>query len=95
MLGDSLQHLIADQMAVRVIELFEVVQIDHHHRQTGALTQRPRLLTLEKIDEIATIEQPGEWVMQRLLAELRVQGRDSLQALPLRLSASANCSSLR
>ena len=69
-LGDGAQHLVADLVAVGVVDRLELVEVDEQHagerpRPLGALTG-----VLEPLLEQHPVGQPGEGVVQRAAAEL-------------------------
>ena len=64
--ADQLQHLVADVVAVRVVELLEVVDVDHGDGEAPAEAAQPLL-------ERAPPGQPGERVAEREAMRLREQ----------------------
>ncbi len=65
--GHALKHAVAEQMAVSVVELLEVIQIAQQDRERLVLTVGPRHRGLEPFIEGLPIQQPGQRIMQRLL----------------------------
>ncbi len=60
-------------MAARVVDLLEVVEVEHH--EPDGLGESPRALDLglEHLVEAPVVEQPGEVVGHRLALDLLVQ----------------------
>ena len=63
--GDRADQLVADHMAVDVVDVLEVVEVDDHHRHLllalGRLGQQRRAFLVQR----ATIEQAGQRVLRR------------------------------
>ena len=49
-------------MTAPVVDLLEVVEVDHHHRQRRAIAARPDQLAFDQLHEVAAIVQPGQHV---------------------------------
>ena len=71
--GDLAQHLVTGEVAVRVVEALEVVEVEHEERQWRTVPLRLRHLLLEPLVEVAVVVEPGETVGDRLQLEGLVQ----------------------
>ena len=60
---EILQHRITGQVAVRVVDLLEVIDVEHHERQRMAVAARDRDLALEELHEEALVVDPGHPVL--------------------------------
>lgn len=65
---DLLERAIARNVVMRVVELLEVIDVDHHHRQIVALFARRAKGGVEDPLEIAAVGQSGEVVAVREFA---------------------------
>ena len=71
--GDLLEHLVALQVPVGVVDALEVVDVEHD--QPELVAEAPRALDLGRDDllEAAVVEQAGQLVRDRLALDLLVQ----------------------
>ena len=67
---DRAQHVVADEVAVRVVELLEVVDVEHEQRQRLGVALGEADLGAEPLEEVAAVERAGEPVAQRRLEQL-------------------------
>ena len=79
-LGQLCEHGIAVQMSVRVIDLLEVVEVDHEKRDRVVVAPRPLHLLQELLGEGAPVGQLRQLVRERVLLlgleQLRVADGD-------------------
>ena len=68
------QHLIAGEMAVGIVERFEMVDVKHHQRQRVAARQRCSNRHVDRTVEIFAVTQSGQRIGQAL-------GADRLEAV--------------
>ena len=66
---ESHQHRIAGRMAVAVVEILEVVQVEGQHGQRKVAPFAARYLPTEGFGQVAPIEQAGERVANRQVAQ--------------------------
>ena len=66
--GGRRQRHVADDVAVGVVELLEMVEVDHHDRQAAAGTGRARRQFGQHVVEPGTVVQAGQRVVERQLA---------------------------
>ncbi len=62
-LGDRAQHLVADRMAQRVVDVLEPVAIEEQHREAPAIAARQRDRTREAIVQQQAVRQVSERVV--------------------------------
>jgi hypothetical protein len=74
-LCDDDQHLVADGMAVNIVDLLEPVQVQQKYRVHGTAARRSRQRGLQCIVELAAIRQPGETILEGKFARLRFRGQ--------------------
>ncbi len=67
------QHLVADQMPVRIIHQFEIVDVAHDDAHGMAVAVGEGQLTAEIFVEMAAIEQPGERAVEHLITQLPLE----------------------
>jgi len=65
--GKRLEHMIAGGMAVGVVDLFEVIEVDHHQGQGIVVPFAEGDFALKQLLHRPAIEQAGEGIGQRLL----------------------------
>src|SRR6266566_1254944 len=68
--GEHANRLIADVMPVRVVDLFQVVEVDHHQRQSALVPFRGRNRAVDRALELRAVGETGEVVGARLLGVL-------------------------
>ena len=76
--GDLLDHPVADRVAERVVDLLEVVEVEHQHRAGRLLAAAAGELGAQVLLEAAPVLQPG----QRVVAGLPLQLLHPLVAAP-------------
>ena len=64
------QHVVADEVAVRVVELLEVIDVEHEQRQRLRVPLGEADLGAEPLDEVAAVERARQPVAQRRLEQL-------------------------
>ena len=74
-LGDPLQHRVAGEVAVRVVDLAEQVEVGHDQRQRPLEALRAPELLRERRGEVARVEEPGLRIDARLRLQLRHRER--------------------
>ncbi|MEH2621608.1 hypothetical protein V1285_006554 [Bradyrhizobium sp. AZCC 1620] len=88
-LGDALEQLVANRMAERVVDAFELVDVDVEHRQLLARPYRPER-AFQPLAELDPVRQVGQAVVVRQMLDLLVRaaalgdvldGRDPSAAL--------------
>ncbi|KAG1270230.1 hypothetical protein G6F65_013271 [Rhizopus arrhizus] len=67
--GEGAQHLIAGQVAMRVVDLLEIVQVDERHRQRPALAAGTQELLLKHRFQLAAVEHAGQRVAMGLVGQ--------------------------
>jgi len=74
------QQLVADGVAQAVVDELEVVDVDEEHRRARATAPRPRDPPVEALEQQRAVGQPGQRVVQCLVADLllRAPPRDGL-----------------
>ena len=79
-LRDLGEDVVADGVAVDVVDALEVVEVEHHERDGGLVDRRAHELLAEPLVERAVVPEPGERVGLRLVLErgsdLRVVDRE-------------------
>ena len=77
-LGERDQQLVAGGVAEDVVDALEVVDVDEQHRGVAALAVRQRERVLDAVAAERAVRQPGQRVVQRLVAHLLldVQARE-------------------
>src|SRR5712692_266811 len=60
-------RLVADVMAERVVDLFQVVEVDHHQRQAALVALRGCDRSVDRALELGPVSEPGEIVGPRLV----------------------------
>ena len=69
-LGDALEHGVAGEMAVRVVDVAQEVEVGHDQRERTVEALRAHDLLVERDAEVARVEEPGLRVDARLGLEL-------------------------
>ena len=67
--GELRQHVVADGVPEDVVDLLEVVDVDHHDRHVRVLGRGKRQLAPEALVEVAVVVETGERVGLRLALE--------------------------
>ncbi len=62
------QHPVAGLVAPGIVELLEVVDVDHHHTHRLLIAAGAAQLSLQRFFQVAPVEQPGQRVPDGLLA---------------------------
>ena len=73
--GDLVQELVADAVAVDVVHLLEVVEVEHHERDRVVRGGRPQELLAQAVVERAVVVEAGERVGLGLVLEARADVR--------------------
>src|SRR5262249_17730370 len=73
---DDLQREVAQGVAVAVVQVLEVVDVDHDARERLAAGLRLHEQSVERLEEGAAIETPGERVARREVAQFLVLALD-------------------
>ena len=73
--GEVREHLVADRVPVDVVDLLEVVDVDHHHGDVLVRARGVRELAAEPLVEVAVVVEAGERVGLRLALEPRADVR--------------------
>src|SRR5262249_36754067 len=68
-LADALQHLVAERMAVRVVERLERVDVEEHERQNASVALRRRDFFTEPLIEVRAVPDARERVDVRARRE--------------------------
>ena len=63
--GELAQHGVPGRVPVRVVDLLEVVQVEHQHGEHPAEPAGPLHLAAQRFAQVAVVPQPGERVGQR------------------------------
>ena len=71
--GERLEHVVARGVAVRVVDLLELVHVDHHERQRLAVPLGQRDLALQELLHRPAVVQAGQRVGHALLLGLGQQ----------------------
>jgi hypothetical protein len=74
-LRDPLQHRVAGEMPVRVVDLPEEIEVGHDQRQRPVETGRARQLLVQRLPEVTCVEEAGLRVDAGLGLELRDRER--------------------
>ena len=61
-LGQFAQHIVAGEVAVAVVDLLEMIDVEHHHRGRGAALGQPRHQLGQMGKDIAPVVEPGQLV---------------------------------
>ena len=70
-LGDVDEHPVADPVADAVVDLLEVVEVEEQHHHVVLAAPGPTLhRVLEPVGEQATVGEPGEGVVERVMGQL-------------------------
>ena len=69
------QQLVADAVAVDVVDALEVVEIEHQHRDRVVRPRRPRQLGAQALVEVAVVVETGQRVGLREVLEARADLR--------------------
>ena len=86
--GELGQHVVADGVAVDVVDALEVVQVEHHERDGRLLGARPQQLAAQALVEGAVVPEAGERIRLGLqLPGSRGRARCRARARPRRRSA--------
>ena len=64
-MGEFLQHHVAGGMAVRVVDVLEMVDVEHQHGEGLLLLARAGNQPLQMPHDVAAVEQPGQRIGQR------------------------------
>ena len=72
------QHLVADRVAVHVVDLFEAVQVEQQDRMRLRRGRQRMERGLERLVELATIGKTGERVLKRQAEHLFLGGNATL-----------------
>jgi hypothetical protein len=70
-LGDALQHGVPCEVAVRVVDVAEQVEVGHDQRQRPLEALRARELLVQHVREVPRVEEAGLRVDAGLLLEHR------------------------
>ena len=73
--GELLQHLVADAVAVNVVDPLEVVDVEHEYRHRPVRTARLLQRSEQPLVEGAVVEEAGERIGLRLMLEPRADLR--------------------
>ena len=68
--GHRSEHLVADEVAARVVDVLEVVQVDHQHRDRGLVALGFREGVPGQAVPAGRVEQPGLAVGRRSFLEV-------------------------
>jgi hypothetical protein len=68
--GDRLEQLVAGRMAQRVVDDFEAIEVEKHHRQRMLHPPRVRQRDREPVAEEAAIRQAGQRIVIGLILDL-------------------------
>jgi hypothetical protein len=74
-LGELAQHLVADAVAVDVVDALEVVDVEHQHRDRVVRPARAGQLGAQALVDVAVVVEAGEPVCLRLVLEARADVR--------------------
>ena len=69
-----LEHVVAGEVPVLVVDLLEVVDVEHHQRQRPLVARAARDLLLEVLDEVALVERLRQTVDDGHAVDLLVVG---------------------
>ena len=83
-LRDRAQHGVTRGVAVRVVDLLEPVDVDHHHGDSLAVPARLSQRDVEPVVEERPVREPGERVVEREKLRFLTVGLRPLLALPER-----------
>lgn len=64
------QHRIPDRMAQRVVDIFEVIEIEEKHAGDDAVMAKPAHLLLDLLHQVQPVGDPGQGVIVGLMADL-------------------------
>jgi hypothetical protein len=64
------KELVAGQMAERVVDRLEAVEVDHHHGDAAAIAFQPPARFLEAGVEFGAVGKPGQDVVPRQMHDL-------------------------
>ena len=82
-MADRREHFVSRQMAVIVVDLLELIDVEHHDRERGAAAARAGQLGFERVETVGAVEAAGQRVAQAVIAdlgeELHVAQRDAEQ----------------
>ena len=70
LLCDEPERRIAGAVALAVVDLLQVVDVDHHHGQLASVPFRQRDLALDHTLELATVREACEVIRTSLVGEL-------------------------
>ena len=73
-LREVLEHVVARQVPEAVVDLLEVVDVEHHQRQRAPVAMRARDLALDRVQEVALVEDLRQPVDGRQPVDLLVVG---------------------
>ena len=65
LLGENFQHAIADRMTEAVVDRFEVVEVERHHRNRPRISRLPLELGFAVLQEGAAVGDTGERIDER------------------------------
>ena len=72
---DGTQQAVAGVVAERVVHLLEAVEVDEQRRAVGAAPAGPGEHLLDAVEDERAVREPGERVVQRLVADALEQPR--------------------
>lgn len=70
----GLQHLVASHVAMGVVDVFEVVDVQHQQQGCFARTGHTVQFTVDDREKLAAVGQTGEWIFERQLAQTVNEG---------------------
>src|SRR5262245_35649125 len=81
--GDAFEHRVSTEMPMLVVDAFEVVDVEHQHRDGPARATRTAQLAVEDSEGVGPIETArqvvGNAIELKLLDDLHVAQRDANQ----------------
>ena len=77
--AERLQHAVAGLVAEGVVQRLEVVDVEHHQRERKHLPRAAGQLAVQRLRQVAPVEEPRQRVAQRLLAQAGLQRLDLRQ----------------
>ena len=75
------QYIVADEVAICIVDALEVIEIDHQQRECGVVAQRPFHLCRNPIRQGTTIEELRQRISLRELLKSRIVGHRALDHL--------------
>ncbi len=73
MLGYRCEHVVAGHVAIPIVDLFEVVDVEHEQRQWRVVPSRESDLGRQAIEEVTLVEGPREAVVQSRVVHLLLE----------------------